>query len=196
MNEKETMNDESNKITQLFNISMEILNKLTVIDDKLNKFEDRILNIEKKLDLNVLLLLDGGEIEDLKELKRENLEIDKKDIMKALSYKDYRSVLNIFRHYYKNKNNKKYAYPIRISGKRSYEYYDNKKWNSDLYGYHSMNTIMLNIQDLFIKNNILDDIDDNNEFFLNQVFIMKLSDDKYKKEVFKHIVEEVRINNI
>ena len=188
------MNDETNKINQLFNISIEILNKLTIIDDKLNNFEGRILNIEKKLDLNVLLL-SNCEIEDLKELKKENLEIDKKDVIKALSYRDYRAVLNIFRLYYKNKDNNKYAYPIRITGKRSYEFYDNKKWNSDLYGHFSIDIIMLNVQNLFIKYNNIDEMD-SNEFFLNQKFIMKLSDDKYKKEIFKHIVEEVRINNI
>ena len=188
------MNEESNKITLLFNISVEILNKLTIIDDKLNKFEDRILNIEKKLDLNVLLLSDC-EIEDLKELKKEALEMDKKDVIKALSYRDYRAVLIIFRNYYKNKDNKKYAYPIRITGKRSYDFYYNKKWNSDLYGHLSTDIIMLNVQNLFMRYNNMDEME-SNDFFLNQTFIMKLSDDKYKKEIFKHIVEEIRINNI
>ena len=116
-------------------------------------------------------------------------------MLKALNYRDYRSIIYIFRYCYKNKLNEKYLYPIRITGKKSFEYYDNNKWNPDLYGYHSMNIIFNNIQNLFIKYNDLDNIDAEN-FLLNQNFISNLSDDKHKKNIFKNIIEEVRINNI
>ena len=36
----------------------------------------------------------------------------------------------------------------------------------------------------------------NDLFLLNQKFIYKLSDDKYKKSIFKNIIEEVRINTV
>ena len=125
-------------------------------------------------------------------LKKEDIIINKNDILRALNYRDYRSVILIFKLYYKNKINSNAKYPIRIKGKRSYEYYLNNKWNSDLYGHYSMNTICLNIQNLFIRNNILDENDE--DFMLNQEFIYKLSDEKYKKDIFKHIIEEIRIN--
>ena len=171
----------------LFNVSNEILNKI-------NNLETRIINMEKKLDIVLPLINDDICIEHLKELKQENLDVEKVEVLKALNYRDYRSVIYIFRHCYKNKLNEKYSYPIKITGKRSYEYYFNNKWNPDLYGYHSMNTICLNIQNLFINFNDINYIDIE-DFILNQKFIYKLSEDKYKKDIFKNIIEEVRINN-
>ena len=35
-----------------------------------------------------------------------------------------------------------------------------------------------------------------NDFILNQDFIYKLSDEKFKKDIFKNVIEEVRINNL
>jgi hypothetical protein len=32
------------------------------------------------------------------------------------------------------------------------------------------------------------------DFMLNQYFIYKLSNDKYKREILKHLTEEIRIN--
>ena len=57
-----------------------------------------------------------------------------------------------------------------------------------------MKTICLNIQNLFIKYCHIDENTDFDEFILNQSFITKLSDEKYKKEILKSIIEEVRIN--
>jgi len=161
-----------------------ILNKLNFLEEKINNIE-----ISKKTVKNNELI-----IEDLVELINTNLNIDEETTLKALSYRDYRSVMIIFKFYYKNKINVNYSYPIRIIKKRSFEYYANNKWNPDLYGYYSMNTICLNIQNLFIKFNNIDNIS-TEDFMLNQDFIYKLSNNKYKKEFFKYIIEEVRLNN-
>jgi hypothetical protein len=137
-------------------------------------------------------------IDGLVNLKLEKLDVSKDDVFKFMGYRDYRAVICIFRLIYKNKTNQEYVYPIRISGKRSYDYYNNGKWNPDLYGYHIMNTICLNVQNLFLKYNTLDDEDEEisgEDFLLNQKFICKLSDEKYKKEIFKSVIEEVRINS-
>ena len=119
----------------------------TLINDKFNDMSKTIISIEHKImssnksDSNI-------EIENLRELKNESIsEIDKKDILKALNYKDYRSIIYLFRLYYKNKTNDKYVYPIKIKGVRSFEYYNTKKWNPDLYEHHSMNVICVNFQD-------------------------------------------------
>jgi hypothetical protein len=83
---------------------------------------------------------------------------------------------------------------IKITGKRSYEYFYNNEWIPDLYGHHIINVITSNFQNLFLKNNNLDEFE-RDSFLLNQTFLLKLSDDKYKREIFKNIVEEVRINS-
>ena len=183
-------------IILLFNISNELLNKLNTLDEKVNKLNEKMLNIEKKIDIVLPILNNEMIIENLKELKREDLNYNKDKVLKALEYRDYRSVISIFRDIYKAEDpNGKGMYPIKIIGKRSFKYYENNKWNSDLYGYHSMNIICLNIQNLFMKYNEYDP-KNNDLFLLNQKFIYKLSDDKYKKSIFKNIIEEVRINTV
>jgi archaellum component FlaD/FlaE len=61
-----------------------------------------------------------------------------------------------------------------------------------------MTVICGNIQNLFLQYNKLDDSNNISceDFIVNQYFIHKLSDEKYKKEILKHIIEEVRINNV
>jgi hypothetical protein len=192
----EKINKNNDILEKIMDISSKIYNDQCMILSKLNSLEEKVMSIEKKMELSLnSKLLNNFPIDSLKELKKEDLVIDKKDILKALSYRDYRSIIFIFRLYYKNKTNSLFAYPIKITGKRSFEYYLNSVWNPDLYGYHSMNTICLNIQNLFIQNNTLDGSIGHEDFILNQEFIYKLSDEKYKRDVFKNIVEEVRINN-
>jgi len=181
-------------LEEILSISSKMYQEQQMIISKLTILETRILNIEK----NMINNKNNESIEcneSLKDIKLENLEIDSEDVIKALKYRDYRSIIYIVRLFYKNKINSKYAYPIKIVSARSFEYYANSKWNSDLYGYHTMNTIITNIQNLFIKNNDCDNIN-TDEFLLNQEFICKLSNEKYKKDIFKNIIEEVRINNI
>jgi hypothetical protein len=181
-------NETTNKIIleKILSIISKTSNTQEEILNKLENFELRISNIEKSIKNN--------SIENLKELKYETLIVDNEEINKALNYCDYRSIIHIFRIIYKNKNNSNYVYPIRITGKRSYEYFDNNKWNPDLYGHHSINVLLKNIQDLFISFNNVENYSID-KFMENQIFIFKLSIDKYKKEIFKNIIEEVRINN-
>lgn len=181
-------------------ISSELSNGINQLnkkfDTKMDMLEKRISNIENKLNIPNQEL-EQKEIENLVEVKSEVLNIDKKEILKALKYNDYRSLIYIFKLYYKNNKNDKYVYPIKIIGTRSFEYYFNGKWQKDLYGNHIISVICGNIQNLFLKYNSLDDKANISceDFILNQHFIHKLSDEKYKKDIFKHIVEEVKINN-
>jgi hypothetical protein len=179
--------------SKIFEDQKHILDKINFLDERMSCIEKAMLNIQispssKNVDANI----DG-----MVNFKIEKLNVDKEDIIKFMSYRDYRAVVCIFRLVYKNKMNSEYVYPIRISGKRSYDYYNNNKWNPDLYGYHIMNTICSNVQNLFLKYNTLDDEEniDGEDFLLNQKFLCKLSEEKYKKEIFKSIIEEVRINS-
>lgn len=174
------------QLEKIFKISEEILNKL-------NNLDERVTFIEKKIEIS--LLKSSKSTENLKELKKEDIIIDKVDVLKALKYRDYRSVVYIFRQYYKNKINENCVYPVKITGTRKFEYYDNNKWNPDLYGNFSRDIICMNMQNLFIKCNNLDQVG-YEDFILNQDFIYKLSKEKYIKEIFKYIIEEIRLNNI
>jgi len=183
-------------LEEILSISSKMHEEQQVIISKLTNLEERISFIEKNINTKKNNKdIDSNEV--LKDLIIENIEIDSNEVIKALNYRDYRAIIYIFRFFYKNKTNSKYVYPIRIISTRSFEYYKDNKWNADLYGYYSMNTLITNIQNLFIKNNTADSDDiDYEEFILNQEFIYKLSDEKYKKLIFKNIVEEIRINNI
>jgi hypothetical protein len=165
------------------------MNELNIkLDEKFDILDKRILKIENIIDTSK----DTSKIEDLKEIKKEDLNIAKENVIKVLSYRDYNSILSIFRLYYKNNENNKLKYPINIISTKKFEYYYNNKWNADLYGYHIINTLCTNIQNLFIKYNKLTEIE-YDDFISNQQFIYKLSDEKYKKELFKHIIEEVKL---
>jgi hypothetical protein len=191
-NQNQNITINNDILEKIFNITSEIYDTHKKILEKINSFEVRIQNIEKKIDST----LKNNELSsiNLKELKKEELNLNKEDVIKALSYRDYRSVIYIFKNIYKNKTNLEYVYPIRITGKRSFEYYNNMKWNPDLYGHYCISVICNNFQNLFIKYNNIEDIDSDN-FIMNQQFICKLSDEKYQKSIFKNIIEEVRINN-
>jgi len=193
---KDEEHDKNNKIEKmlekLISITSNLNDKFTELDitvnNKFDEIEKRLINIET----NKLIKNGNSEcIEDLKELIKESLDIDMKDVIKALKYRDYRSILTLFKLYYKNVNNETHKYPIRLFKVRKFEYYANKKWNSDLYGSHSMEVIISNFQDLFIKYNNINQIG-YDEFIQNQDFIQKLDEEKVKKSIFKVISEEIR----
>ena len=179
----------------------EIINELNSLSikilDKINSLEDRIKKIEKKIDMiNNKNITNQIIEENIIELKLEDLNINNEDTIKAIQYRDYRSIMYIFKLYYKTKTNETYSYPIRIMGKRKFSYYDKKQWNNDPFGHHIINVIFQNIQNLFIKYNDMELNDISCEDFVkNQTFICKLINDKYKRDIFKNIIEEVRINN-
>ncbi len=182
------------------------LDEIALSSSKNTENQDKIIKILESLDKRITdlektiykqLKDESDDFSYLKELKNEPLELNTEIVIKALTFRDYRSVIYIFREYYKIKSDKKYSYPIRIISSKSYDFYENGKWNKDLYGYISMNTLINNIQNLFIKhNNLENEILSQDDFLLNQDFIYKLSTEKYKKDVFKNVIEEVRINTL
>jgi hypothetical protein len=187
-------NEQDNILNKLFEMSNKILKSQELILTKIDSLENRIKVIETKIEYSKKcdqILVSNN----LKELKKEELDLNKEEVLKALSYRDYRSVIYIFKNIYKNKTNSEYAYPIKIISKRCFEYYNNMKWNKDLDGHDIINILFTNIGNLFTKYNNINEID-MDEFILNQDFICKLWDEKFRKSIFKNIVEEVRINNL
>ena len=179
------------EIQKLSNI---FLYNITNIDKKLDEIILRVSKLENKVDF-IENYKNQSDIKKIKELKNETIELPEYDILRALNYKDHRSILYIFKLYYKNKLNLKHAYPIRIKGQRSFEYYSNEEWVPDLYGNNIMNIICKNMENLFIKYNVIEKVNIDN-LLSNQEFIYKLSNDKYKRTLLPFIIEEVRQNNL
>jgi len=178
-------------LEKILNITEQFNDKLDTLDKKVNDKFEELNNKFEELNNKISTVSSNSNnenVEDLKELIKENLNIDKKDVLKALSYKDYRSILILFKLYYKNDKNK---YPIRLFKVRKFEYYAKKKWNQDLYGNHSMDILIGNMQDLFIKYNDINTIT-YDEFIMNQDFINQLDNEKFKKDIFKAIADEIK----
>ena len=176
---------------RILNITEQLNSKIDNLDKKINDKMEELNYKVSKLELSLNISNNSNtteECENLRELVKEKINIDKKDVLTALSYRNYRSILYIFRLYYKNENEK---YPIRLFKVRKYEYYANKKWNPDLYGNHSIDVLMNNIQDLFIRYNDINTMQ-YDEFIMNQDFITQLDNEKTRKSIFKAITDEIR----
>ena len=189
--------DELNKINSKF----EEMNQTFIL--KFNKFEQKIINLDNKIShienklksSNNTNYTEFDDNEELKELVKDcSINIDKDIVLRALSYRDYRTVIILFKNYYLNENNKFNKYPIKVVGKRTYEYYLNKRWINDPYGHYIKHTVLLNIQTVLIRYNNNDYIKDYDNLIMNQDFIYKLMEDKYSKNYFRHIIDEIKNN--
>ena len=156
----------------------------------------KITHIENKLkSSNNINYIELDDNEELKELVKDcSINIDKDIVLRALSYRDYRTVIILFKNYYLNENNKFNKYPIKVVGKRTYEYYLNKRWINDPYGHYIKHTVLLNIQTVLIRYNNNDYIKDYDNLIMNQDFIYKLTEDKFSKNYFRHIIDEIKNN--
>jgi hypothetical protein len=181
-------------LEEIKKLSNNFLESITKIDEKIDEIILRVSKLENKVQI-IEHNKNNNDTRKIKELRVENIELPDFDVIRALNYKDHRSILYIFKLYYKNKLNLKHAYPIRIKGQRSFEYYSNDEWVPDLYGNNIMNIICKNLENLFIKYNVIEKIDIDN-LLSNQEFIYKLSNDVYKRKLLPFIIEEVRQNNL
>ena len=97
--------------TDLLNLKTLFDDKINYIEESLKKYDERISLIENKINKSLNLDNNKEEIEDLISIKKEYIELDKEIILRALSYKDYRTILMIFKNYYKKKANVNHKYP-------------------------------------------------------------------------------------
>ncbi len=166
-----------------------LLEKMEIMFNKINTIEDRLTRLEQNAKFNYVEF--EGEILTIKELKMERLDIDEDIVLKALVYKNYQSVIYIMRHYYRTTRGNKVFYPIRMKSRRNFEYFYNNQWLNDAYGHYITKVICNNVQNLFLRYNKINKHINEEELFFNQQFILKLSEEKYKKEIFKNIVDEL-----
>ena len=94
-----------------------ILNKFNDYDEVFksifSKIDKLVLQVDK-IESNMNQLKEQKTQDIPKELKREILDIDPKIIRNALLFRDYRSILILFKHYYKIKENNVHPYPIQV----------------------------------------------------------------------------------
>ncbi len=173
----------------------EIFRKMDMICHRIEKVEERLTHIEECQKFSYTEY--NGEIIKIKEIKEESYYLSDSDVMKALIYQDYRSILYIFKLYYRSIQGGKIFYPIRKKNQRVYEYYYNGKWVMDPNGHYIMKTICKNMQNLFLKYNVIDNkLLNEDQWYSNQIFIMKLTDNqRYQKEILKHIMDEIGMNS-
>ena len=157
--------------------------------DKIKELEDKIESLE-----NIIKELRAKNINNKRrELKKERLIIDNDEILEFLKFRDHRSIVTLFRKQYLDNYNE---YPIKCSGKRKYQYWDNNEWFDDLDGHHIINILCHNAQQLFLRtNNINSPKIDQNIFIDNQLFILKLSNYKYQRQILKYIRQEITKTN-
>jgi hypothetical protein len=182
------MSDFSTIVEQQLKVFFEkIESKVNKIEDKVNKLELIINSMQNSKSESVVIQDDN-----IIELKKEHLNIPFDIVKKSLVYKDFRTVLYLFKYYYKNKTNQVNVYPIKLKSKRVYEYYNNNQWIIDNNAHFIKYTLFMNIQTELYKYNNIDNVSDIDDIYNNQIFITKLSDDKHKREIFKHIVDEIQ----
>lgn len=170
----------------------EVFQKMNMMCNRIEGIETKIAKMENSHQEKYAEI--QGDIIRLKEVKPESLNIPMDEVLKALVYKDYRSFLYVFKYCYQYHVGGKTFYPIKIKSKRVFEYFYNEQWLEDANGHYIIKTICNNIQNVFMKYNIFDNkLINEEEFFLNQQFIQKLSKDSVKKEMFKHIIDELVI---
>jgi hypothetical protein len=177
----------------MFRVEMmnaEIFRKLDTICHRIETIEDRLIHIEESQKYNYTEY--NGEIIRIKEMKSETYKIPDYEVHKALVYQDFRSIMYIFKLHYRTIHGGKIFYPVRSKSTRSFEYYLNGKWILDPNGHYTIKTLCNNVQNLFLKFNVIDNkLIKEDDFYANQTFIMKLSEEKYNKKIFKDIYEEI-----
>ena len=172
-----------------------LIQKMETIENKMNELSDKVQILEKKINHpnNPYANLDENNVqEDIMELKKGNIEVEQSIVLRALTFRDYRTVIILFKALYFKEDNIIDKYPIRLTGKRSYEYYLNNKWITDPYGHYIRDIILSNIQTTLFKYNTYEYIKDNDILIMNQDFIYKIMDEKYSKIYFRNMIQEIR----
>ena len=183
-------------LTENFNLKNDtLIEKFETIENKMNELSDKVQLLEKKMihPNNPYANLDENSVqEDIMEIKKDNIEVEQSIVLRALTFRDYRTVIILFKALYFKEDNIIDKYPIRLTGKRSYEYYLNNKWITDPYGHYIRDIILSNIQTTLFKYNTYEYIKDNDILIMNQDFIYKIMDEKYSKIYFRNMIQEIR----
>lgn len=183
-------------LTENLNLNNDtLIQKFGLIENKMNELSEKVQILEKKMNHpnNPYANLDENSMqEDIMELKKDNIEVEQSIVLRALTFRDYRTIIILFKSLYFKEDNIIDKYPIRLTGKRSYEYYLHNKWIIDPYGHYIRDIILSNIQIKLFKYNTYEYIKDNDILIMNQDFIYKIMEEKYSKIYFRNMIQEIR----
>ena len=131
-----------------------------------------------------------------KELKVEtflNLNINKDFIKECLNMSSINGDIKLFKKIYIDDTSKEY-YPIRHIKKKLQYWLDNHMIDDDTNGTYIKNIILKNIENCYLKINIIENYtNDMDQFLKNQDHINKLSEEKYKDKFLLKIITLVSI---
>lgn len=154
----------------------EINDKLDLIIKSVENLSQYVKNIEKKISTCN---------SNIKEIKIESFEMDIEYLRECLESNSIKSDFCIIKKiYFSNDEN---FYPIRINNQKKFLYWLDNKWNNDNEKYVA-NILSKNLKNCYLKINTFENYKHNNDLFLsNQLYINKLSDEKYKDSLEKMI---------
>ena len=189
----------------------ETSNTITEIEGVIEKLSNNMKNefheIKEEMGkLKMVIMRLSDEIKKIKiasnpessiiELKRESLKINPEKVKYALSFKDVRGDVLLFKDYYLERGFK----AIRRISPRKFEYFFNGKWNTDNDGIKLMQIVPVNIQQEYYRINRIENYSLDgyslkgyslDEFQSNQVHIQELGTEKYKKQLMRTIAQEL-----
>jgi hypothetical protein len=131
-------------------------------------------------------------IDNYKEIKKEQYDIDINFIKKCLNDGCIESDIKIFKKIYID-NVPKEFYPIR-NIRRKLQYWLNGHMNEDYGGNYIKDTIINNIENCYISVNKYDDSQNNiDQFIRNQEYITRMTEQKYKERFLSMIIDSIKI---
>ena len=176
-------NDKSNEI--LKHISEEIKPEIDIIHVGEKKNNKNNKN-NKKIKTSI------NSINEYNDIKIQNFDLDSEFTKKCLHYCNIEGDLKLFKKMYIDDIPKEY-YPIRHI-KKKFQYWLDGHMNDDQNGSYIINTIIKNIEKIYLKINTFDNyVSDMDQFFKNQEHINSLSEQKYKD---KFLLKIIQITNI
>ena len=180
-NDSENDNNENNKH---LNDTFKLENKNIIKESKLN-------SKKKNKDDNKSIISENIKYE-YNDVKLQNFDIDTDFTKKCLHYCNIEGDLKLFKKMYIDNIPKEY-YPIRHI-KKKFQYWLNGHMNDDINGSYIINTIIKNIEKIYLKINTFDNyVSDMDQFFKNQEHINSLSEQKYKDKLLSKIIQLTNI---
>ena len=154
----------------------------------LKDFEEFDFNkISKKKEKKIIM--NNVSVGNMRELKKENLEVDSDIVIKHLKVKDLNSDINFFKYLYME--NGKECCPIRYLTKNNYQYWFDGAWCDDNCADEIIDILVKNITKLYMKNNTYDNFGIDIDKY--QTYIYSMSEKKYKDSFIKKLKDLVKI---
>lgn len=184
------INDLKKKIKNQNKNFLKETNDNSIIEKK--NIEDENKNIDSNI-IDDIPLIKCNSFNNYIELKKQKFDLDSNFVKKCLESHSINSDLKIFKKIYIDTIPNS-CYSIRhISG--NYQYWLNNKMNlDDENGTYIKDTIINNISNIYLEENIFDNYKDETDLFIkNQEYILNMSKDKYKEKIFKNILKIIEV---